>query len=430
MQRSTINRPSRMAWTAVTAAALAVTLAACSQGSATNDSPAGGDASSGAPVTISYMNFSANGGHEEDLAAIVTAFEAENPGITVKVETVPYDDYFTKLQTAVAGGTESDAFELNYENFVTYANNGSLATLTDVDAALYKPSLLDAFSQDGAQLGLPESFSNVVLYYNTALFEAAGVATPTSDWTWADAQAAAEKLTNKDAGVWGAYQPISFYEFYKTLAQSGGEFFNADQTKATFAGPEGVEAATWLVQKSGTTMPTEADGAGTPDFDSNLFKQGKLAMWINGIWNFGSVAEATDLSWDIAVEPGNTQKASALFTNGVVVSSKSSKQDAAQKWITFLTSSDMVADTRLTTSWELPPIADEAKLQTYLDVTPPTNRQAVFDSLDAVVLPPVIESQAEMQDIVTEELGNAAAGRKSVQQALTDAQDRVDALLG
>ena len=58
------------------------------------------------------MNFSASGGHEKDLATIVTAFEKANPGITVNVQNVAYADYFTKLQTAVAGGTASDAFEL------------------------------------------------------------------------------------------------------------------------------------------------------------------------------------------------------------------------------------------------------------------------------------------------------------------------------
>ena len=63
-------------------------------------------------------------------------------------------------------------------------------------------------------------------------------------------------------------------------------------------------------------------------------------------------------------------------------------------------------------------------------MTPPENREAVVESLDAVVLAPVIERAQEMQDIVTEELGNAAAGRKTVEQALTDAQERVTALLG
>ena len=402
-------------------------LSACSQGSVTNT--AAGTADEGGPTTITYMNFSANDGHEEDLDAIVAAFEEENPDITVEVETVPYADYFTKLQTAVAGGTVADTFELNYENFVTYASNGSLAPLEGVDTDLYAPSLLEAFQLDGTQYGLPASFSNVVLYYNKDLFDAAGLEYPTADWTWEDEQAAAERLTDTAAGVWGDYQPISFHEFYKTLAQAGGEFLNEDRTEATFDSPEGLAAAQWLVGKAGTTMPTEADGAGTPDFDTNLFKEGKLAMWHNGIWMFGALSEQADLHWDIAVEPGSEQKASAMFTNGVVVSEDSENKDAAQQWLEFLTASDTTVQTRLDTGWELPPVADESALASYLEVTPPANRQAVVDSLEATVLPPVIERQQEMQDIVTEELGNAAAGRKSVEQALADAQAAVNELL-
>jgi len=82
---------------------VALTLGACAQGSATKTAaPAGaGDAA----VTARDMDFSANGGHEKDLAAIAADFHAANPKITVQIETTPYADYFTKLQTAVAGGT-------------------------------------------------------------------------------------------------------------------------------------------------------------------------------------------------------------------------------------------------------------------------------------------------------------------------------------
>ena len=427
--RSTPQRAGRRR-TAVLASAVGavLVLGACSQGSVTNT--ASDSEEDGGPVTVTYMNFSANDGHEEDLDAIVAAFEEENPDITVEVETVPYADYFTKLQTAVAGGTVADTFELNYENFVTYASNGSLAELSTVDADVYAPSLLEAFQQDGTQYGLPASFSNVVLYYNKALFDDAGVDYPTADWTWEDEQAAAEKLTDEAAGVWGDYQPVTFHEFYKALAQAGGEFLNADRTQATFNSAEGIAAAEWLVGKAGTTMPTEADGAGTPDFDTNLFKEGKLAMWHTGIWMFGALSEQADLDWDIAVEPGSAQKASAMFTNGVVVSADSDNADAAQQWLEFLTASDVTVQTRLDTGWELPPVADESALASYLEITPPANRQAVVDSLEATVLPPVIERQQEMQDIVSEELGNAAAGRKSVEQALSDAEEAVNALLG
>ncbi|CAN5292337.1 sugar ABC transporter substrate-binding protein [soil metagenome] len=430
MHRSPTTRRPRAIAALTSGVAIALTLAACAQGSATRTDAGAAASGSAAPTTIRYMEFSANGGHEADLATIVSAFEAKNPGITVKVETTPYADYFTKLQTAVAGGTAGDAFEVDYQNFVTYSGSGALAALTNVDQSAYKPSLLSAFAQDGKQYGLPESFSDVVLFYNKALFAAAGVAMPTASWTWADEQKAATALTNKSAGVWGDYQPISFYEFYKTLAQSGGQFLNADKTKATFASPEGIAAATWLVQKSGTVMPTEADGAGTPDYDTNLFKTGKLAMWHSGIWMFSGLAATAGLDWDIAVEPGNTHNASAMFANGVAVSATSKNAAAAQKWVEFLTASDEMVKTRLATSWELPPVADESKLSAYLDQPLPANRKAVFDSLNSIALPPVVVAQQEMQDAVTAELGNAAAGRKTVEQALTDAQTKVNSLLG
>jgi multiple sugar transport system substrate-binding protein len=112
------------------------------------------------------------------------------------------------------------------------------------------------------------------------------------------------------------------------------------------------------------------------------------------------------------------------------VSATTANPEAAWKWVRFLTSSDTTVATRLASSWDLPPVSDTSKLKPYLDVTPPANRQAVFDSLDAIALPPVIASQQEMQDAVTKELASAAAGRKSVQQALDDAVVAVNKLLG
>ena len=84
------------------------------------------------PCTISYFTFSAAPDHIEDLDAIIAAFEAENPNITIETQTASYDDYFTSLQTQVAGGTAPDTFELNYENFVTYARSGALLDLGGV----------------------------------------------------------------------------------------------------------------------------------------------------------------------------------------------------------------------------------------------------------------------------------------------------------
>ncbi len=379
-------------------------------------------------TTIRYFTFSAAPDHVEDLDGVVAAFEEENPDIKVEVETAPYDSYFTKLQTAVAGGTAPDTFELNYENFVTYAESDALAELSDVDDTNFAPELVEAFQHDGAQYGLPESFSNVVLFYNKDLFAKAGVDEPTADWTWADEQAAAEELTDKGKGVFGDYQPVTFHEFYKTLAQAGGTFLDEDGSAAAFNSPEGVKAAQWLVDKMGTTMPTEKDGVGTPDYDSGLFKSGKLAMWHTGIWMFSAMADAP-FEWDVVVEPGDTQQASAMFTNGVAVSSASEHPEAAQRWVEFLTGSDHSMDMRVETSWELPPTQDDTILAPYLEAGAPANRQAVFDALDAPVLPPVTTRQQEMQDAVGLELTEAAAGRKSVEEALAAAEKAVNGLL-
>ncbi|CAN7378307.1 sugar ABC transporter substrate-binding protein [Microbacterium sp. LjRoot45] len=378
-------------------------------------------------VTISYANFISNGGNEENLQTIVDAFEKANPGIKVDVTTTDYANYFTQLQTDLAAGTQADVFDVDAGAFANIQASGVLAPLDGVDTSLYRAGVLDTYAVDGTQYGLPSSFSNVVLFYNKELFDAAGVDYPTSDWTWADEKAAAEKLTDKDAGVWGDYQPISYYEYYKTVQQAGGSFL-ADGA-AGFGSDAGQAAAEWLTGKSGTVMPTAADGAGTPDFDTNLFKEGKLAMWHTGIWMISLVGDLP-FEWDIAVEPGDTQKASATFSNAVVVSQSSEHQEAAQKWAQFLTSSKEMVDVRLNAGWELPAISDESLLAPYLEKTPPANRIAVFDSLENVAEAPQLGANAtQIQDAVGNALGEIAAGRATVADAIPALATEVDGLL-
>ena len=418
-------RTTKTLITATSLAALTgLVLTGCSTASS---SDSGGD--SGEKVTITYSNFISNGGNEENLQKIVDAFEEENPDITVEVQTAPYSDYFTQLQTDLAAGTQADVFDVDAGSFPNIAANGVLAPLEDFDASAYRESVLDVYNVDGVQYGLPTSFSDVVLFYNKELFDAAGVDYPTSDWTWADEKAAAEKLTDAASGVWGDYQPISYYEYYKAVDQAGGSFLNEDGTAAAFDSEAGLAAAEWLAGKSGTVMPTAADGAGTPDFDTNLFKDGKLAMWHTGIWMISLVGDLP-FEWDIAVEPGDVQQASATFSNAVVVSESSEHKEAAQKWAEFLTSSKTMVDVRLEAGWELPAISDESLLQPYLEQTPPANRQAVFDSLDNIAVAPDLGPNAtQIQDAVTNALGEIAAGRAEADAAIAALAEQVNALL-
>ena len=98
-------------------------------------------------TTIRYFTFSAAPDHLEDLDTIIAAFEAENPDINIEVATAPYADYFTLLQADVSGGDAPDVFELNYENFVTYADAGALLDLSGLvsEEAPFYPAALEAF---------------------------------------------------------------------------------------------------------------------------------------------------------------------------------------------------------------------------------------------------------------------------------------------
>jgi multiple sugar transport system substrate-binding protein len=249
---------------------------------------------------------------------------------------------------------------------------------------------------------------------------------PTDSWTWTDELAAAKKLTNPSKGVWGDMQGIQFFEFYKVLAQNGGQFFSADKKTATFNSPAGVEAAQWLIQKPGTVMPTDAQLGG--QHDEALFKSGKLAMWHAGIWEFAAYKDAA-FKWDIQLEPGKVQKAHHFFANAVVASSKTSHSKEAWQWLRFLTSSPDAVQTRLAASWELPAVSDQSQFSSYLQQNPPANRQAVFKALDNIVVPPVIDQESQLQDIVGKALDKAKLGQEPVKQALDEAATAVNALV-
>lgn len=378
-------------------------------------------------VEITYANFNASGGNEETLQKMYEAFHEEYPNITVNIETIGYDDYFTQMQTRVAGGTAPDCYELNIENFAAYANKGVLAELTGIDTSGYNATALNAFSVNGKQYGVPGNFSNVVLIYNKDLFDQAGVAYPTDDWTWDDAMDACEKISALGDDIYGIYQPITFNEFFKVAAQYGGGVLNADKTEFTINSEENLKAATMMISKVTDTnvQPTEAQMGGMGDWD--LFESGRLGMIPTGIWAFNTFADACDFNWDICVEPGGTQKATHFFSNALVVNADSDKKEAAATWINWLASSDTSAQMRIDAGWDLPAISNEEVLSGYLKLTPPENRQAVFDSLNYLTVAPIIEDYSLMSDIITGKLSLAAGGEITVQEALDQAQEECSA---
>ncbi|MBE0689210.1 MAG: sugar ABC transporter substrate-binding protein, partial [Anaerolineae bacterium] len=322
-------------------------------------------------TTIRYFTFSAAPDHLEDLDTIIQAFEAENPGITVEVSTAPFADYFTLLQADVVSGDTPDVFELNYENFVTYAANNTLldiSAMVSADAPFY-PRALEAFQYDGMQYALPETFSTVLMFYNADLFDQAGIDYPEADWTWADATEAAAAISALGDDTWGLFSPAQFWEFYKKAGQNGDcQFFNTDMTESTINSAACVETLDMMVGfMNDGLMPTAAQLSGVSD--SELFLSGKVGMIVTGIWMFDAFADAP-FNWDVQVEPMINQHANHFFANGVAVSATTANAEAAAKWAEFLTSSETAANVRVESAWELPALDQPAYFEAYLAKTP------------------------------------------------------------
>jgi multiple sugar transport system substrate-binding protein len=383
-------------------------------------------------VTVKFANFSGGGDNEIHLNKMREAFEKENPHIKVAIESIAYGDYFTQMQTRVASNTAPDTYELNYENFVSYAKKGVLKDLdvffktTNFDRKVINKQALDAFKSDGKQYGMPASFSNVVLIYNKDLFDKAKVSYPTKDWKWKEMNEAAIKIRALDKNTFGVSQGVQFWEFYKAVQQNGGNLLNADMTKFTVNTPQNVETLQHLADRITKTnvMPTDAQMSGMGDWD--LFKGGRLGMILTGVWAFPDFIKNVTFNWDIAMEPGNVKKATHFFSNGLVINKDSKVADAAFEWVKFMSSSKEAAKIRVDAGWELPAVTYPDVLDAYLKITPPANRQAVFDSLNYLVTPPVIEQFAEMADIMGLHLKAAAQGAKTPAKALEDAQKELE----
>lgn len=159
-------------------------------------------------VTLRYGIWDDN--QKAALREIADKFEEENPGIKVEIEVTPWKDYWTTLETSATGGSAPDVFWMNAPHFAMYAQGGMLTSLDDAigdsevaSKADFPESLVDMYSDNGVWYGMPKGFDTIAVYYNKELFDNAGVAYPTTDWTWDDYVSIAKQLTDADNGVYG-----------------------------------------------------------------------------------------------------------------------------------------------------------------------------------------------------------------------------------
>ena len=338
------NSPS-----ASTAAPPSATAAAASATTAsTAPSPSVSTAYAGPAATIEYSIW----GDPTELKnqqAIVDAFHAVEPKITVKVSVSDWDTYWDKLQTGLAGGAAPDVFAMDGPLFPDYASRDVLLDLTPYVQKENYPltSLNDLavkdFTIDGKQLGMPRDLNVIALFYNKDLFDKAGVAYPDDTWDWQKLIDAGKQLTidtNKDGkpDQWGLYTETTDMENYwsSLVWQNGGDILGPDGKSVVLdqpAGSGGLQFLQDLIWKH-KIAPDPALFAETGD----AFEQGKAAMEVNGSW-LVATDEAAGLKFGIAPLPkGPAGQATSVNPTGAVIAKSSKSPDAAWAFVKYLAS--------------------------------------------------------------------------------------------
>ncbi len=181
-------------------------------------------------VTIEFWTIDLKASFADFFNNLIAEYESENPGVTVNWTDVPYADIQSKLVTAVAGGTAPDVVNLNTQFALTLGGQGALVDLnaeaTDEQKSIYIEDLWDSAKIGDSVYAFPWYASQDIMFYNSALFEEAGMEVPT---TFNDALDEAEEFYNKT----GAYLFMPD-EFFNILIEEGIDVLSEDKTSAAF----------------------------------------------------------------------------------------------------------------------------------------------------------------------------------------------------
>ncbi|MBL1223490.1 ABC transporter substrate-binding protein [Enterococcus sp. BWR-S5] len=314
----------------ITAAAAVGMLTACgsSEGESSGD------------TTLTFQIWDKN--QQPGMEKMAAAFTEENPDIKIKVEVTPWDQYWTKLQASASGGEMADVFWMHPDQVYNFANGEALLDLSDqikesdLDMSLFPEYIVDGFSVDGQQLAIPKDYGTLGLWYNKDLFDKAGVSYPDDTWTWDTWMEAAEKLTDKDAGVYGMIaQPDGQNFWYNLVWQNGSDLISKDGKTIMLNDKKTVEAIKYgvsFIDKG--YSPTASDQANTtPD---QYFESGKAAMMIAGSWMASEYTAIDGLNIDVAPMPKNVDRGSVSSGMGYAISANTKKADAAWKFVNFM----------------------------------------------------------------------------------------------
>ncbi|WP_166418591.1 extracellular solute-binding protein [Cochlodiniinecator piscidefendens] len=288
----------------------------------------------------------------EAMEQLIENFEAANPDVTVNMTHFPYAEYRTKVAASIPAGEGPDVVQLFYGWLNDYIEADLIQPLpaeqfpTEMIEAEFFP-MVSAMQVDGDYYALPTAVRSLALFYNTRLFEAAGLDHPPADLDELVEMAGA--LTERDGagnvttvGLTTGMTAQDHHWWREVLVrQFGGEPYAEDNQTVTYDSDAGRAAAAFYEGLSSEHGVTQV---GFMDEPQAAFKAGRAGMHIDGSFRIGSLNNTRGLEWAVAELPvgptGTQSNYSSYWVNAITTKAEGERYEASVRFMEYITSDE------------------------------------------------------------------------------------------
>ncbi|MCQ5124996.1 sugar ABC transporter substrate-binding protein [Blautia coccoides] len=362
----------------------------------------------------------------------------DKTGIGVETVYIPgsWTEYFTKMQTMIAGGDYIDCAYVAIEGFEMFVDTGMAApiddwiaghkeeyqsTVNDIDQ-----NIMDKVTFDGKVYAIPEEWNNVVTHFNTKLLEEAGLSLPAENWTKDEFLDYCDKLTKEKDGVkqYGVYVPDYYFGVEAWLYNNGAGYMNDDFTESTINSPESVEVFQLmqdLIHKYGY--------APIPEKNVDAIQQlidGNVAMGFWGGWPTNNY-NANDFK-DVAVQyiPSFSQNQPIWGGGGIFTMKESRHSEEAASLANYIGSADFIEE--FMAAGAIPVLNSVAK-ELVPELGYPENNQIFYESASTAKAVHSPVQYPECEALVSRVISDILVNKADVQTTLDAAAEEMNSYL-
>jgi sn-glycerol 3-phosphate transport system substrate-binding protein len=317
------------------------------------------------PVEITYWH-ALTRANKDEIQKLTDQFNASQSDVHVSLSAATsYTDNLTRFKAGLGTGKLPDLYQ--GEDTETQILADSQATLPvqaclnadHADTSDFVTRIAAYYSLRGALQGMPFNDSNIILYYNKALFEKAGLDPNKPPTTLDELEAAARKIVDSGAAKYGLAMKMDSWLIEHWLAKAGhtlvdnGNGRTARAQHVTFNDDIGLQLFSWIDKMVKAKL---AESTGTADIDHYLaVGRGDAAMTMDSSAALGTIqqlfaaGEYRSVKLGVGAMPGPTSDQGGVLVGGaanyIMKSSAPEKQAAAYRFAKFL------ADAKTQAEW-------------------------------------------------------------------------------